>query len=62
MSYFEMKEEPVKYAFAEKLTQQFLEHLIGNGELTKIDHKSWKINFEVGINKKVIATEGVTNE
>lgn len=62
MSYFEMKEKPVKYAKAEKLTQEFIDDMLSKNELTKIDHKSWKINFEVGLNKKVIATEGVINE
>lgn len=62
MSYFELKEKPIKYAYAEKVTQKFIEQMINNGELTKIDRKSWKINFEIGINKNAIATEGVINE
>jgi hypothetical protein len=56
-----MKEEPVKYAQAETLTKNFIDNLISENELTEIDHKSWKINFEVG-NNKVIESEGVENE
>ena len=61
ISYFEMKEEPVKYALAEKLTKEFISKMIVENELTQIDTKSWKINFEVGI-KRDIETEGVNNE
>jgi len=62
MAYFEMKEQPVKYAAAEKLTEGFIASMVDNKELLTIDHKSWKINFEVGINKKIIETGGVDNE
>lgn len=61
MAYFNMKEEPVKYAKAESLSVDFIKHLISTGELSEIDYKSWKINFEVGITKKVVETEGVEN-
>ena len=61
ISYFKMKEKPLKYAEAEKLTVDFIANLVSDKELTEMDHKSWKINFEVGITKKVIETEGVEN-
>jgi len=53
MSYFEMKEKPLKYAKAESLAINFIEYLVGCKDLSRIDHKSWKINFDVGITKKV---------
>ena len=60
-SYFELKESPVTYSKAERLTIDFIDHLISVGDLTKIDNKSWKVNFEVGI-KRAIQSEGVENE
>jgi len=62
LSYFEMKEKPLSYAKAEELTISFINNLIENNELTQIDYKSWRVNFEVGINKKNVETEGVENE
>lgn len=61
MAYFEMKEKPINYAQSEIITREFISKLISENELTPIDHKSWKVNFEVGI-KKVAETEGVENE
>lgn len=60
-SYFELKESPVTYSKAEELAVDFIDYLVSNGELTQIDKKSWKINFEVGIKKKA-QPEGVENE
>jgi len=62
MAYFKMKDKPVKYAMADMLTKDYLDNLVQNNGLTKIDSKSWKINFEVGIKKKVEEPEGVENE
>ena len=62
MAYFEMKDKPIKYADAELFAKGFISNLVDNNELLEIDHKSWRINFEVGINKKIIETEGVENE
>ena len=62
MSYFETIENPVKYAEAELLAKQFITDLLESDDLTQIDYKSWRINFEVGIRKKEIASEGVGNE
>ena len=62
MSYFKMKDIPVKYSVADKLASDYIESLVKAEELTKIDYKSWKINFEVGIKKKVVELEGVENE
>lgn len=62
MSYFELKEQPVKYAQAEILAKNYINNMVENNELLEIDRKSWKINFEVGINKKVVEEEGVKNE
>ena len=60
MSYFDMKETPIKYNDAEKVAADFIESLVSEGDLTKIDHKSWRINIEIAPLKN--ATEGVTNE
>lgn len=62
LSYFEMKEQPLKYADAEKIAKDFIENMLQNKELTKIDHKSWRINFEVGTNKKLVEMEEVEND
>jgi len=61
ISYFEKKEHPVKYAEAEMLAINYIENLLSTNDLNKIDYKSWKINFEVGI-KKNAEIEGVENE
>lgn len=61
LSYFEMKEQPIKYAAAEIIAEDFIENLVKHNELTQIDHKSWKINFEVGTNKKQVEMEEVDN-
>ena len=63
ISYFEIKENPIKYGPAGKLATEFINNLVSTKELTPIDHKSWKVNFEVGI-KKVVAEEpqGENNE
>jgi hypothetical protein len=62
MAYFEMKEKPIKYATADNLAKDFIDNMVDNKELVPIDHKSWKINFELGINKNIVETEGVENE
>ena len=62
MSYFKMKDISVKYSAADKLAEDFIKSLIKDNELTEIDYKSWKINFEVGIKKKEAELEGVENE
>lgn len=62
LSYFDMKEKPLTYAKAEEVTNSFIKNMIENNELTQIDYKSWRVNFEVGINKKNIETGGVDNE
>lgn len=62
MSYFEMVAKPLKYAEAEKLSFDFINKLVESGELTQIDHKSWKINFEIGITKNIVEEEEVNNE
>ena len=62
MAYFEMKENPVKYAAAEVVANGFISNMVENNELQQIDHKSWKINFEVGISKTIVENEGVENE
>ena len=63
ISYFEIKEKPIKYGAAGKLATEFINNLVSTEELTSIDHKSWKVNFEVGI-KKVVAeeTQGAKDE
>ncbi len=53
MSYFEVKESPIKYGAANKLAIDFINNLVSTDELSTIDHKSWKVNFEVGIKKVV---------
>ncbi|MCB0731716.1 MAG: hypothetical protein KDC88_11850 [Ignavibacteriae bacterium] len=62
MSYFEMKENPVKYSQAEILAMSFIKDMVNENELTQIDGKSWRINFEIGITKKIAEVEGVENE
>lgn len=53
ISYFEIKEQPINYSKANKLANDFITNMVSDNELTPIDHKSWKVNFEVGI-KKII--------
>ena len=62
MSYFETIGNDSNYAESEKLAIDFLKHLETENEITKIDYKTWRINFEVGIKKKSSEPEGVTNE
>ena len=62
ISYFKLKEEPVKYAKAETLASEFIQHLVSDGELSQIDHKSWKVNFEVGLKHSEPEIEGIENE
>ena len=62
MAYFKMKDKPVKYSLADKLAKDYIANLVKNNDLTEIDYKSWKINFEVGIKKKIEEVEGVENE
>jgi hypothetical protein len=57
-----MKEKPIKYADAEIISKKFIENMIQSNELTQIDHKSWRINFEVGTNKKQVEMEEVEND
>ena len=60
MSYFELKEKPLKYEEAEVSAQNFIKKLVDNGELLKLDHKTWKVNFEVEEEQKAeTVTEGV---
>ena len=60
MSYFELKEKPLKYEDAEVLAQDFIKKLVDNGELIQLNHKTWKVNFE--IKEEESATAGVVNE
>ncbi len=60
MSYFELKEKPLKYEEAEIVAQDFIKKLVDNGELLKLDHKTWKVNFEIEEKRKAeTVTEGV---
>ena len=60
MSYFELKEKPLKYEEAELVAQNFIKKLVDNGELLKLDHKTWKVNFEVEEKQNAeTVTEGV---
>lgn len=61
MSYFDLKKSAVNYAEAEKIAIQYIDYLVNNGELTQIDHKSWRINFDFGLKKKIEVAEGVEN-
>lgn len=61
-SYFELKESPVDYSKAEKLATDFINKLVEAGELSTIDNKTWKVNFEIGTKKETIEAEGVENE
>ena len=60
MSYFEIKEKSLKYHEAEFIALKFIDELVSAGDLTKIDHKSWRINFEIVESRA--ETEGVSNE
>ena len=62
MSYFKTIEHPVSYATAGKLANGFIENLVRSSHLTQIDYKSWRVNFDVGIKKKEVESEGVENE
>ena len=60
MSYFELKEKPLTYEKAEILAKDFIKKLEDNGELLKLNHKTWKVNFEVGEKQNAeTITEGV---
>ncbi len=64
MSYFELKEAPIRYEDAEKLAKDFIESLEHKNELIKLDHKTWKVNFELEKEKQLVETNdaGVENE
>lgn len=62
ISYFEMKEKPLNYSKAEVITKDFASRLVKANDLTHLDKKTYRVNLEVGLNKKVIETEGVENE
>jgi hypothetical protein len=57
-----MKEQPLKYADAEVISKKFIENMVQNNELTPIDHKSWRINFEIGTKKKEVEMEAAEND
>ncbi|PID59643.1 MAG: hypothetical protein CR986_05085 [Ignavibacteriae bacterium] len=54
ISYFEMKEKPIKYAQAEVVTTNFIDKLVKTNELTEINKRTYKINFELGLTKNTI--------
>jgi len=60
MSYFELKENSVSYEEAEKLAKKFIDKLVDSGELLELDHKTWKVNFEVEPENKVVENATVT--
>ncbi len=64
MSYFELKDSPIGYEDAEKLAKDFLNNLESNGEVIKLDHKTWKVNFEVEKKDQLVEADdaGVGNE
>lgn len=66
MSYFELKENSLSYEEAEKIAKGFIDKLVNSGELLELDHKTWKVNFEVEQDNKVVenetVVEGVGNE
>ena len=60
-SYYEKKEQKVKYALAEKLAYEFVNQLESEGQLKKISDNAWKVNFSFA--SDVIAlTEGNTGK
>ncbi|MCB0748765.1 MAG: hypothetical protein KDC90_14990 [Ignavibacteriae bacterium] len=61
-SYFELKENSVSYFQAGKIAEDFIKELENSNDLQRIDHKSWRVNFEVGIKPKIAETEVVSNE
>jgi hypothetical protein len=46
-SYYEKKEQRIKYAFAEKLAHEFLNKLENEGQIKKISENAWKVNFSL---------------
>lgn len=57
--YFKIKDTKLSYTEAEKLASLFIDHLVTQGKLLKIDFQTWKVNFhlnsavnEIEIDKK----------
>lgn len=46
LTYFEKKGIKLSYPVTEKLAYEFAELLEENGELVKIDSRTWKVNFK----------------
>lgn len=61
-SYFDLKENPISYSQAEIIARNFVDDLIKTNDLSQIDRKSWKLNFDIGIKQNTTEPEGVSNE
>ncbi len=45
VNYFDRKGAPVNYKTAESLAFSFADYLGDKGDLVKINHKTWRVNF-----------------
>lgn len=45
--FFKIKNKKLSYTEAENLSSQFIEHLVSQGKLLKIDFQTWKVNFHL---------------
>lgn len=48
-SYFEAKDEMIKYSEAEKLAQEFAGYLESTGEFVWLSKNTWKVNFRTEV-------------
>lgn len=46
-SYFEKKNNRIKYSEAEKIAKEFIKQLESEGLLKKISENAWKVNFSL---------------
>ncbi len=51
MSYFELKEKPLKYEMAEEIAKEFIKSLVKKNKLLELNNKTWKVNFIIESNK-----------
>ncbi len=45
--YFKIKDALLSYTDAEKLASLFIDHLVTQGKLLKIDFQTWKVDFHL---------------
>ncbi|MBZ0178141.1 MAG: hypothetical protein K8F36_02535 [Melioribacteraceae bacterium] len=55
--YFKIKEIKLSYTEAEKIASLFIDHLVTQGKLLKIDFQTWKVNFHLNSSTNEIDNE-----